>query len=79
MSRYQSIWIALRETGKAEVTATTESAQLVIWGVRKAKYLENKLRAEVGLPKHGKTNIIIEKLSSTQVKIKFELCYSGSL
>ena len=77
--RYQPIWETIKRTGSAEITVSKDAARTVEEGVKEIKSEENTVRRKMGMIGWSKLVIKREKLSSTHIKISFELLYRTDL
>jgi hypothetical protein len=79
MSQYSVIWNTIKTTGSAEVVVSKEFARTMEDGVKRVKTAENVARRLAGLVGWSKLVIHRTELSSTRVKIRFELLYLTAL
>lgn len=77
--RYDSIWETLKQTGRAEVVVSKEAVNLVVTGVRDAKYRESYARKKAGLIAWSRMVVQRDTLSATRVKLTFTFAYSTKL
>lgn len=79
MSHYDAVWNQIKTTGSAEVTVSKEFARTLENGVKRVKTAENVARRMAGLVGWSKLVVTRVNISSTTVKIKFELLYLTAL
>ena len=77
--KYDSVWETLKQTGRAEVVVSKEAVNLVVTGVRDAKYRESYARKKAGLIAWSRMHIQRDVLSDTRVKLTFTFIYSTRL
>ena len=79
MSQYDSVWAAIKHVGSATVTVSKGHARTVEDGVKRVKTAENTARTRVGLVGWSKLVITRKEISSTHVRITFDLLYRTDL
>jgi len=79
MSQYDAVWNQIKTTGSAEVTVSKEFARTLENGVKRVKTAENVARRMAGLVGWSKLVVTRTSISSTTVKIRFELLYLTAL
>ena len=79
MANYNAVWHQIKTTGSAEVTVSNEFARTLENGVKRVKTAENVARRMAGLVGWSKLIVTRTQLSSTRVRIKFELLYLTAL
>lgn len=79
MSRYQSVWNAIKKTGRAEFTVHKDIAPTVIQGIKVTKSAENVARRKVGFVGWSKLVIKEERISEHHVKVTMTLLYDTNL
>ena len=79
MSRYDIIWNEIKQTGRAQVTVSKEAARSIENGVKRVKTAENVARRRVGLVGWSKLVVTRYEISSTHLRIEFELLYLTAL